>query len=143
MSGSPLIAKLVLVAGISQLALVVASLAIPRVLRWREQTARLRPLLREVFWTYAAYIWVTNLCFGLVSALAPGWLLDRSPLATAVTGFMAVYWAARLTIQFTCFDRTDAPPGRHIRLAEGALVSLFAFLTLVYAAAAASNGGIL
>ena len=37
----------------------------------------LRPLLRQVFWTYAAYIWFTNLCFGLVSALAPHWLLER------------------------------------------------------------------
>jgi hypothetical protein len=62
--------RLVFVAGVGQLALVVASLAIPRVLGWRQQTARLRPLLRQVFWTYALYILCTNLCFGLVSAFA-------------------------------------------------------------------------
>ena len=90
---SPWLRSLV-AAGVGQLALVVASLAIPRVLRWPEDLARLRPLTRQVFWTYAGYIWATNLAFGLVSAFAPGWLLDRTPLAGAVCGFIATYWGA-------------------------------------------------
>ena len=102
---------LLVAAGAGQLVLVAASLAIPRVLRWPEDLARLRPLTRQVFWTYAGYIWATNLSFGLVSAFAPGWLLDRSPLAGAVCGFIAAYWGARLVIQFTYFDRSDAPQG--------------------------------
>jgi hypothetical protein len=130
---------LVFWAGIGQILLILASLAIPRVLRWREETAKLRPLIRQLFWTYAGYIWVTNLCFGLVSALAPHWLVDRSPLAAAVTGFMALYWGARVVIQFTYFDRSDVPPGPWPRLAEAALVSLFVFLTVVYAGAVALN----
>ena len=43
-------------AGAAQLALALASLAIPSVLGWREETRKLRPLTRQVFWTYAAYI---------------------------------------------------------------------------------------
>lgn len=123
---------LLVAAGVGQLLLVAGSLAIPCVLNWAEETAKVRPLTRQVFWTYAAYMWFTNLCFGLVSALAPGWLLDRSPLAGAVTGFIAVYWGARLAIQFAYFDRSDVPPGRAVRLAEAALVGLFVFLTAVY-----------
>ena len=57
-------------AGVGQLILCSASLAIPRVLRWPEDLARLRPLTRQVFWTYAGYIWATNLSFGLISTLA-------------------------------------------------------------------------
>jgi hypothetical protein len=128
---------LVFVAGLGQLALIAASLAIPRVLRWGEETAKLRPLTRQVFWTYAGYIWATNLCFGLLSTFAPHWLLDRSPLAGAVAGFIAAYWGARLVIQFTYFDRSDAPPGPWPKLAEAALVGLFLFLTLVYGYVAA------
>jgi hypothetical protein len=135
----PFLQKLVLAAGIGQLSLVLASLTIPRVLRWREETAKLRPLTRAIFWTYAGYIWSINLCFGLLSALAPHWLLDHSPLAATVTGFITAYWAARITIQFTCLDRRDAPSGRAIRIAEVALVSLFLFLAGVYAAATAAN----
>jgi hypothetical protein len=130
---------LVVATGVGQLVLVAGSLAIPRVLGWAAETAKLRPLTRQVFWTYAGYIWCTNLCFGLVSALAPGWLLDRSPLAGAVTAFITAYWAARVTIQFVYFDRIDAPQGAIFRLAEFALVGLFLLLTAVYGAATVFN----
>ncbi len=134
---------LVITAGVGQLLLVLGSLAIPRLLRWGDETAKLRPLTRQVFWTYAAYIWATNLGFGLLSSLAPGWLLDQSPLALVVTAFMAAYWGGRLAIQFLYFDRTDAPAGPSFRLAEAALVSLFLFLTTVYGTAVVVNlGGI-
>jgi len=132
----------VVVAGVGQLALILASLAIPHVLRWREETAKLRPLTRQVFWTYAIYIWCTNLAFGLVS-LRPDWLLDRTPLAGCVTGFIAAYWVGRVLIQFFYFDRSDAPPGLLVRIAEVLLVGLFVYLSLVYAAAFLLNLGVI
>jgi len=126
-------------AGLGQIALVIASLWIPAALDFRGQLARLRPILRELFWTYAGYIWLTNLCFGLLSALAPGWLTDGSPLAAVVSGYIFLYWAARVTIQFAGFDRSDMPVGRKYRLAEAALVSLFVFLTVTYGWTAVAN----
>lgn len=128
---------LVLLAGVGQLVLAAGSVAIPMVLRWREDTAKLRPLTRQVFWTYAAYIWGTNVAFGLLSALAPRWLLDGTPLARAIGAYVAFYWGARIAIQFFYFDRSDAPPGAIYKLAEVALVGLFLFLTAVYGAIAA------
>ena len=133
--------SLLVAAGVGQLILVVASLAIPRVLRWPEDLARLRPLTRQVFWSYAGYIWATNLSFGLVSALAPHWLLDRTPLAGAVCGFIATYWGARVVIQFAYFDRANAPQGLRYTLGEAALVGLFVGLTLVYGGLAARAFG--
>jgi hypothetical protein len=137
-----LLPTLVLLAGACQLALIVASLAIPRVLGWKAETAKLRPLTRQVFWTYAAYIWCTNLAFGLVS-LKPDWLLDRTPLAASVTGFITAYWSGRLGIQFFYFDRTDAPQGKHVRWAEVALVAMFIYLALVYGVSLLLNLGVL
>jgi len=55
---------LLTLAGIGQVMLAAVSPLIPLVLRWREQTARLDMLTRQVFWTYAGYILVINLCFG-------------------------------------------------------------------------------
>lgn len=136
-----LLPKLILVAGIGQIALIIASLAIPRVLEWREETAKLRPLTRQVFWTYAIYIWCTNLAFGVVS-LRPDWLLDDQPLAACVTGFIAAYWTGRVLIQFFYFDRSDAPQGRHVKLAEIVLIALFSYLSLVYALATLVNLGV-
>ncbi len=130
----------VLAAGLAQILLALASLAIPRVLRWREDTAHLRPLTRQVFWTYAAYILGTNVAFGAVSALAPEWLLDGTGLARAVAGFIAVYWGARVAVQFFYFDRRSGPEGWPFKLAEAALVILFIGLAAVYAAAAIFSG---
>ncbi len=130
--------RLVVAAGLGQLALVAASPAIPVVLRWKEETAKLRPVLRHLFWTYGGYILGTNLAMGLVSAFAPQWLLDGSGLAAAVSGYMALYWGARLVLQVG-FDRGDVPAGAGYRAAEAALVLLFGFLTTTYAALLTSN----
>jgi hypothetical protein len=129
---------LLMLAGLGQLVLAVGSLTLPRILGWSEDTAKLRPLTRQVFWTYATYIWVTNICFGVVSTFAPDWLLDRSPLARVVTGYIMAYWGARVLVQVFYFDRSGAPPGAVYKLAEVALVGLFIFLTAVYGYAAVS-----
>ena len=126
-------------AGLGQLALALGSLAIPRILGWREDTARLRPITRQIFWTYAGYIWSFHICFGLLSLLAPEWLLDRTPLATAVCAFIAVYWAARLVLQFTWIDRSQAPAGAAFVAAEVALVTLFVALVGIYGTAFVSH----
>ncbi len=130
-------------AGVAQVLLAIGSLAIPRVLRWSEQTAPLRPLIRQVFWTYAAYIWASNLSFGLISACLPQSLRDGTPLAAAVTGLITAWWAARIIIQFVYFERSDAPSGPMFTLGEITLVLLFFLLTLIYGAAMLANLGIL
>ena len=125
-----------ILAGLGQLALAVGSLAIPVVLGWREHARRMPNLTRQVFWTYSAYIWSFHVAFGLLSTLGADLLLDGTPLARLVAGFIAAYWGVRLTLQFTVMDRTAAPPGRIYELAEVALVGLFVYLTVVYTAVA-------
>ena len=85
-----------------------------------------------MFWTYASYIWVTNVCFGFLSVAAPGSLLDRSTLARVVSGYITAYWGARVMIQLFYFERADAPAGLQFRVAEAALTSFFLGLTVVY-----------
>lgn len=130
-----------MLAGIGHLALAVGSLAIPKTMGWREDTAKLKLLTRQVFWTYAGYIWFSHIAFGLLSVLAPGLLLDRSPLAGMVCGFIALWWGARIVIQFTYFDRSARPPGAIFVLAEAALIAFFAGCTGVYGWAAWANLG--
>jgi hypothetical protein len=124
---------LVRLAGIGQLILVAASVAIPRVLGWREEMAgRVRPLTRQVFWTWGSYIWMSHMAFGFLSTFGARLLTDGSPLARLVAGFIATWWSARIVIQFTYFDRTAAPPGRLYKAAEPALVLLFVSLASIY-----------
>jgi len=120
-----------ILAGAGQLALALASLAIPALLRWREDTARLTPLTRKVFWVYAVYILGTNVALGAVSALLPAQLLDGSPLARAVCGYGALYWGGRVVVQLAVFHR-ERPAGAHFVVAETAMMLLFVYLTVVY-----------
>ena len=84
--------QLIYLAGLAQIALVTGSLAIPRILNWRTELAKVQPLIKQMFWTYAAYIVVINLCFGLLSVFATGELSNGSGLAIMVDAFIAVYW---------------------------------------------------
>jgi hypothetical protein len=130
---------LIRLAGIGQLVLAAASTTFPWILGSQQELAKLRPLFRRLYWIYAAYILCINTSFGLLSSLRPGWLLDATPLAGAVTGFIALYWGARLTLQLLGFDRDDMPIGARYRLAEAALTLLFAYLTTVYVSAFVAN----
>ncbi|HEX2061969.1 MAG TPA: hypothetical protein VHK90_14605 [Thermoanaerobaculia bacterium] len=129
----------IILAGLSQIAIAATSLLIPRLLGWQEETARLKPLTRQVFWTYATYTFATNLAFGLLSTFAPDLLLDGSRLAAIVSAFICLYWAARVTLQFTYYDRTVAAARGMFRYAEVVYVSGFAYLVVVYGLAAAHN----
>jgi hypothetical protein len=125
--------SLVRLAGVGQLILVAASpILIPRVLHWHDELALLRPLTRQIFWTYAAYILCFNMSFGLLSTFAPALLLDQSPLAALVSGFIAVYWIARIGVQLFYYDRSAAPPGLVYVVGEWLLIALFVYLGIVY-----------
>ena len=53
---------LILMAGIGHIVLCAGSVLIPKALQWRQHLNTLQPLLRQMFWTYAAYILVINFC---------------------------------------------------------------------------------
>ena len=121
-----------LVAGWGQIILIVGSLGIPKVLGWKEKLSDMSILLRQMFWVYSFYIWCTNLCFGLLSALAPQLLLDRSPLATCVSGFILGYWLVRMVVQWLYFDISEIPMTTFNNIARWVLEILFMALTVVY-----------
>jgi hypothetical protein len=129
---SSLLKTLIFWGGIGHIALSMGSVVIPKVLNWNRELAKLPLLLKQMFWTYAAYILVINFCFGLVSLLGTDELLNHSFLAQSITLFISVYWLARIIIQFVYFDKTDAPKGFIFTLSEIGLVGLFIGFTAVY-----------
>lgn len=119
---------LLALAGIGHLTLAAVSLGIPRELRWREQTQALDPLTRRVFWTYASYILGTNIALGLLCLLVPEQLTSGSRLALAVSGYVLLYWGARLVLQLVSF-RNFAPKGLRYRIADASFTAFFAYVT--------------
>lgn len=124
-----------LLAGLAQLGIATTSVFIPRLLGWRQETALLRPLTRQIFWTYASYILGIHIAFAALTLLAPHALIDGSTLARAVCAFIGVYWATRLILQFAVFDRSVAVRPL-FRVAEAMYVSAFAYLAIIYSAVA-------
>lgn len=120
------------IAGLGQIILGVVSLAIPKLMGWKKELGVLRPLIKQMFWTYAGYIFFINVFWGIISFVAPDELLNRSLLASSLTFFIAIYWGARIVIQFLYFDRKDAPKGPVYLIGEVGLIMLFAFLSFVY-----------
>ena len=116
----------------AQLAVASSSVFIPKLLGWHEETKLLRPLTRQVFWTYSRYILGINTAFGLLALLAPHLLLDGSPLARVVCAFIAVYWTVRVTLQFAVYDRSVVTRPL-FRLGEAAYVCAFVYTAVVYA----------
>lgn len=115
------------------------SFLIPYCLRWKKPLTHLPLLMRQVFWTYAGYILVMHLFFGVMSAFCNELLLDGSPQAAILCGLMTVWWFTRVLLQFCCFDRKGIPQTRFNILAEALLIMMFLFLTTVYMTALYHN----
>ncbi len=126
---------LILISGIGHILLAASSIIIPKLLNWKKELNALQPLLRQMFWTYAAYILLINFCFGIVSVFGAVELLDKSFLAKSITLFIGIYWLARIFIQFFYFDKSQAPKGIFFTIGEWALVASFVFFVAVYLAA--------
>ncbi len=124
--------RLVFLAGIVQLGIALGSLAVPVLLKWREQLQTVRPLTRQVFWTYACYILGSHVAFGLASVLWPEVFVSYSLLGALVCAYIALHWGGRLLIQFFWFDRSDFPKGIWYIVGEGCLVTCFICLFLLY-----------
>jgi len=130
---------LIILSGVGHFGLCIGPFAIPRVMNWQLGLAGLRTDLRKMFWVYAAYIWVFHIAFGALSIFAVDHLLDHSVLAAVITGFIAVYWGARIGVQFFYFERSELASSNLER--AGLYVLEFCFLgwALVYGAAALIN----
>ena len=133
------IQQYIYLAGLAQIVLAIGSLAIPRILNWRLELTKVQPLIKQMFWTYAAYILAINLFFGVISVLDFKELTGGSMLSILITGFIALYWISRVLIQFLYFDRTSFPKGAWNLVGEVVLVVLFIFLSLVYSTASYFN----
>lgn len=132
----------ILLAGLAQLGVALSSIAIPRLLGWREQLQRVERLTRTIFWTYSGYILGIHLWFAALALGLGTRLVDGSPLAALVTGFITVYWGVRVVGQFTWYDRSVAGRRLLFRVAEALYVTAFLFVTAVFAAATAHNLGV-
>lgn len=121
-----------LFAGFGLSVLVVASFWIPKVLGWKEKLAGLSPLMRELFWTYSAYILASHLFFAVLSLGFRDWLLSGTSAAAAMSGFICFWWSIRVYLQFFGFDLDEVEDTLGNRLAKTMLTLLFLYLMIFF-----------
>lgn len=92
------------VAGILQVSLAFAHLGFGRRLGWKDDLARLSLVNRQIFQVHTFFIGLVLVLFGMLDLLAGKLLLDGSVLARSVSGGLAVFWGARLWVQWFVFD---------------------------------------
>jgi hypothetical protein len=125
----------VLLAGLAQLGLVAMGSQVPRVLRWKEDLARLGPSNRRLFWVYGAFIMGSNVGFGALSLAYAADIAAGKGVAGGFALFLGLYWAARLATQYFVFNTPDWPEQGRRPLAKHGLGFVFLLMSLVYLAA--------
>lgn len=130
-----------MVSGISLALLCLASFWIPKILGWKEKLAGLTPLMRELFWTYSFYVFVSHIFFTVLTLGFSDWLMSGTPAAAVMSGFMCLWWMVRLYLQFFGFDFEEVVKTRFNTLAKNTLTLLFIGLVIVFGTALAWNLG--
>ncbi len=128
--------SLIHLGGLVHFAILIASALTPGVLEWRRHLATLPPLLRQLFWVYGSFIVLVIVSFGIISLTNADALASGDPLARSVSAVIAVFWAARLAVQWFVFDATPFLANALLKLGYHALTVAFITLTLIYGRAA-------
>lgn len=92
------------IAGLIMSGLVVANFVAAKRLRYAANLAGSAVLVRQIFYVHCAYIIaiiasLTLLCLGW-----PGMLLEGG-MARIICGFFGLFWASRVVVQLTYYDK--------------------------------------
>ncbi|BCM88613.1 hypothetical protein IAD21_00454 [Abditibacteriota bacterium] len=107
-----------------------------RLFRYRENMSKVSPFVREVFWVQNGFIVFTTVSLGALCLIFPQELAGASHLGRCLSGFLCLFWGARLAIQLGVYD---AEAKRRFRAAHSGFTLVFLFLTLLFGAAAFSS----
>ena len=128
-------------AGVLHLGLLCAGIMMPRVVEMKIHLAKLPQFLRDLFWTYYAFIGSCIAAFGSLTFFYADVLAAGEPLARAVTGFLAAFWTLRLVVAGFVFKMEAYLTNTLFRLGHNVVNAVFVFLIIVYTLAAFGFGG--
>jgi len=127
---------LIFIGGILHFGILLASAMVPKVLDWKASLDKLDGLSRQLVWVHGAFIVLVIIGFGLLSVLFAGDLVTGTPLARGVCLFIALFWAARLIVQFFVFDAKPYLKTALLRAGYHGLTLVFMYHAIVYSLAA-------
>ena len=122
----------ILIGGILHLGILSAGVVMPLVLDWRVALRKLDALSRHVIWTHGAFVLSVIAAFGVVSLVFAGDLCSGAPLGRAVCLFIALFWGARLVLQFFLFNPAEHLTNVFLKIGYHGLTLVFFFNAVVY-----------
>ena len=120
-------------AGLALLGLFVLNFFVPARFKWADELPRLSLINRRIFQVHAVFIAFILLLSGLLLVLLPHELTTPTPLARAVLGGLAAFWALRLWMQWFMYDRELWHGKRFETAMHYAFSGLWVFLTATFA----------
>ena len=127
---------LILIGGILHFGILLASAAVPQVLDWRRELAKLDPLSRQLVWVHGAFVVLVIIGFGLLSVALPAELAAGTLLGRGTCLFIALFWSARLVVQFYVFDAKPYLRTAFLKIGYNGLTAVFIYLAMIYSIAA-------
>jgi hypothetical protein len=122
----------ILIAGLLHFGILIASALVPRVLNWKSSLATLDPLSRHLIWVHGAFIVLVIIAFGVLSVAFAHDLAAGTLLARAMCLFIAVFWTARLFVQFFIFDAKPYLKSSLLKLGYNGLTVVFTYIAVVF-----------
>jgi hypothetical protein len=123
-------------AGFVQIAIASANLFIPKKLNYRENLARVAPIIRQIFVVHSVYIVGVVLLFAAVTLGFAAELASGRGLGRFLAAAMAIFWLCRAPVQLLYYD---ASLRRTNRAGDVAFTFAALFLTITYGAAALAH----
>ena len=127
---------LIFIAGCLHFGVLIASALTPLVLDWRRDLAQLSPLTRRLVWVYGSYVVFMIVAFGALSLLHSEDLASRTPLARSVCAMIALFWGARLALQYGVLNALPYVKAPVLRAGYHGLTLVFAYFTFTFGSAA-------
>jgi hypothetical protein len=120
------------IAGLVQLVIAAANFVIPRILEYRENIGRMTLMVRQVFLVHAGYIVAAVAFQGVLCLLFAGDLASGAGMGQFVSGYLALFWMARVGIQLLYYDPSVR---KRYRWGDILFLGMFLFLGVVFSVA--------
>lgn len=119
------------VVGVILVGLGALHIALPALLGWRRELSGASPLNREVSYVHCYFIGLACVLWGLLPLTAGSQLLRPGPVTRLVLTGAVIFWASRLVIQLTVFNRHARLSAAWLALSAGGTL-LWLYLTAIW-----------
>ena len=127
------------VTGVLLALLVVVNLFVPRRLRWREETARLSLVNRQIFEVHSIFIVLVLALFSTLLLAYGDALLEPSRLSRAVLAGLTVFWGLRMLVQWFYYSPAVWRGNRFNTTMHYVFSAAWVYMTATFAAALWNN----